>query len=87
MAFKLVLTDKAVKDLDYLNREVSKKLLKKLAWIMEQRDPLSFGVKLTDPSVGDIRFRIGDYRAIGIVNYRSKKIVIVAIGHRREIYR
>ncbi len=87
MAFKLVITDKAVRDLDHLDRNEAKKLLKKLSWIMEQNDPLSFSVKLTDPLIGDIRFRIGDYRAIGIVNYRSKKIIIVAIGHRRDIYK
>lgn len=86
MAFELALTDKAVRDLDCLDQATAKRLLKKLVWIMKQDDPLSFGIKLTDPSVGDIRFRIGDYRVIGVVNYRSKKIVVVAIGHRREIY-
>lgn len=87
MAFELSFTDKALEDLDCLDKTTAKRLIKKLVWIMNQRDPFLFGVKLTDPSIGDVRFRVGDYRMIGVVNYKKKKIVIVAIGHRRDVYR
>lgn len=48
-------------------------------------DPLQYAVKLTDPSIGTYRFRIGDYRVVfDIIN---DEIVVLAVGHRREIYR
>ncbi|MFA6161113.1 MAG: type II toxin-antitoxin system RelE/ParE family toxin [Patescibacteria group bacterium] len=87
MEFDLSFTDKALKDLDNLDKTTAKRLLKKLIWITKQNNPLSLATKLTDTSIGDVRFRIGDYRAIGIVNYKSKKIIVVAIGNRRDVYR
>jgi len=70
MEFDLSFTDKALKDLDNLDKTTAKRLLKKLIWITKQNNPLSLATKLTDTSIGDVRFRIGDYRAIGIVNYK-----------------
>ena len=48
-------------------------------------DPLRHAVKLTDRSIGTYRFRIGDYRII--FDIANDEIIILAVGHRREIYR
>ncbi|MEK7448577.1 MAG: type II toxin-antitoxin system RelE/ParE family toxin [Planctomycetota bacterium] len=37
--------------------------------------------------VGSYRIRIGDYRIIYDINDTHRQITILAIGHRREIYR
>lgn len=40
---------------------------------------------MVDPRLGTYRFRIGDYRII--FDIEGEEIVILRIGHRREIYR
>jgi mRNA-degrading endonuclease RelE of RelBE toxin-antitoxin system len=34
-----------------------------------------------------VRFRVGDYRAIVVVDHARKRIEIVRIGHRSDVYR
>jgi mRNA interferase RelE/StbE len=41
--------------------------------------------KMVDPAFGTYRFRIGDYRAI--FDIEGSDLVILRIGHRRDIYR
>lgn len=48
-------------------------------------DPMSHSVKLIDQELGQYRYRIGDYRVI--FDIVGEDIVILRIGHRREIYR
>ena len=87
MAYEFFFLPDAEKQLRALDRPIIKRILKKLAWIAGQDNPLRHAVMLHDSKIGDIRFRIGDYRAAAIVDQGKKKIAIAAIGHRREIYR
>lgn len=48
-------------------------------------EPLRYAEKLTDPSLGTYRFRIGVYRVI--FDIEGKNIVILRVGHRKDIYR
>ena len=41
--------------------------------------------KLIDETLGQYRYRIGDYRVI--FDIHGQNIVILRVGHRREIYR
>ena len=49
------------------------------------RDPLRYAVRLSDSKIGQYRFRIGDYRII--FDLAENTIIILAIGHRKDIYR
>ena len=83
MAYKLVYTDRAVKDikkLDIIARRCLKKALEKLSI-----SPLEYSTKLINSKIGEYRFRIGDYRVI--FDLVDGEIVILRVGHRREIYR
>jgi mRNA-degrading endonuclease RelE of RelBE toxin-antitoxin system len=42
-------------------------------------------VKLTDPLVGRYRFRTGDYRVV--FDIVEETLQILAVGHRKDIYR
>lgn len=82
MAYRLIYTNRAVKDikkLDIVARRRLKKALEKLAL-----SPLDYSTKLIDPKIGQYRFRVGDYRVI--FDLVGEKIVILRVGHRREIY-
>ncbi len=87
MSFKLVLTEKATKDLEKLSEVEAKRIVRKLKKINVSADPTVGARHLTNSNIGDLRFRVGDYRMIGVVDDRQKLIIIVKIGHRREIYR
>ena len=51
--------------------------------------PIMYNVVLTpvtaDPKIGTYRFRMGNYRVI--FDIEGKDIVILRVGHRREIYK
>ena len=50
-----------------------------------QEDPLKYSVKIPDPKPGSYRFRIGEYRVI--FDFEGEDIVVLRVGHRRDIYR
>jgi len=50
-----------------------------------QEDPVRYAERITDPKLGSYRFRIGDYRVI--FDLEEEDIVILRVGHRRDIYR
>ena len=82
-----MLEKKAVKDLENIDPSVAKRIIKKLQWFAEQPDISPFIVKMKQPASGDVRFRIGDYRAVGVIVQEQSMLVILSVGHRSEIYR
>lgn len=87
MGCEFTFLPEAERELRALDRGIAKRILKKLIWIATQDDPLRHAQFLHNPKIGDVRFRIGDYRVIGLLNRKRNLVTIVAIGHRREIYR
>lgn len=68
-----------------LDNQIQTRIKKKLLWFVAQNDPLYFAEPITEPTVGEYRFRIGDYRAIFDVD--GDWITINLVGHRRDIYK
>lgn len=87
MGLKIVLTKKAAKDLEGLGHEEARRIVQKMLWLEKQTDPLAFAKHLRESATGDVRFRIGEYRLIALINRQKKQIEVVQIGHRREIYK
>lgn len=83
MDYELIYTARAVKDIKKLDRVVQKKLKRALERFREA--PLSHGEKLISSKLGQYRFRAGDYRVI--FDIEGGKLVVLRIGHRREIYK
>lgn len=75
----------AVKDLKRLPKEIQKRIIKKLDFFISTSNPLNFAEKLINFEIGEYRFRIGDYRAI--FDVEEERIIILTVGHRREIYK
>lgn len=86
MALRFVLSKGAEKDLRALDEVMAKQIIKKLFWFSKQSDPVQFAKQLREPTAGDFRFRIVDYRAIAVFHKKEKTIEIVKIGHRRNVY-
>lgn len=87
MGYKFEWSSRAQADLASLDRTVVRRILKKIIWFSDQPDPLKYAVRLRPPTIGDARFRIGDYRVVVVLDQKDQKVVIAAVGHRREIYR
>lgn len=83
--YTYVFKPQAVSDLQKLPREVQIRMIKKLDFFISSNNPLDFADYLINFEIGQYRFRIGDYRVI--FDLEDKTIVVLAIGHRREIYR
>ncbi len=87
MGYGLEWTREAKEDLESLDQAVTQRIVNKLIWFADQDNPLSFAVVLQQPAIGDARFRIGDYRVVVLVNRTRKRLVVVSVGHRRDVYR
>ncbi len=83
MKYRLVYTRRAARDIQGLHPEIKERLGKAL--LRYEEDPLRHAEKLTDSKLGSYRFRIGDYRVV--FDLEGDEIVILRVGHRREIYR
>ncbi len=73
----------AWRDWKRLPPDVQVRLKEKL--IRYAADSLRHAVKLTDPRLGRYRFRIGDYRVV--FDIAEDTLQILAVGHRKDIYR
>jgi mRNA interferase RelE/StbE len=81
--YRLVYTQKAVRDINKLDAGVKKRIG---ATLLRFKDnPLQYAEPLTDPELGSYRFRIGDYRVI--FDIAGSDIVVLRAGHRKEIYK
>ena len=78
-------TNRAFRQLSRLERNLQERIVEKLEFYCSQDRPLQFAEKLQDPRFGQWRFRIGEYRAF--CDVEADEIIVLAIGHRREIYK
>lgn len=84
---EFIFTKTALKKFRKTEPNQQKIILKKLNWLAEQKDPLTYAKRLTNYKIGEYRFRIGDYRIIFDLDYKKNLIIIINVGHRREIYK
>ena len=86
--FRVVLSDQARKQLKKLDRHVSSLIL---GWIRKNlegcENPRSLGKALTADKAGAWRYRVGDYRIICEIHDNEVIILVLSVGHRREVYR
>jgi len=75
----------ALKDIKALPKEIQKRIIQKLDFYISSPHPLIFAEKLADTRFGQWRFRTGDYRVI--FDVKGSEIIILKIGHRREVYK
>ncbi|MCF7820590.1 MAG: type II toxin-antitoxin system RelE/ParE family toxin [Candidatus Pacebacteria bacterium] len=88
MKYKLLLTKKAKKDLSSLEKNIQKRIAKKLRFYISDNTPLKHAKKLRNSRLGEYRFKIGDYRAIFDVDKDGNIILllILRIKHRKNVY-
>ena len=85
--YKLTYSKTAIKQFSKLDRQTQKLLQKWLKKNLENcTDPRLHGKPLTADRSGQWRYRIGKYRIITDILDQELIILVLEIGHRREIY-
>ncbi|MBI5222086.1 MAG: type II toxin-antitoxin system RelE/ParE family toxin [Candidatus Magasanikbacteria bacterium] len=85
MAWQWIIDGKAAKNLKKLPMDGSSRIINKLDYWVGSGKPSEFAENLTNSELGGYRFRVGDYRII--FDVEGENIVVLAVGHRREIYK
>lgn len=88
MAWRIEFVPAAAKELRKLGKAEAARLIATLETrIAMLDDPRSLGSALSADLGGLWRWRIGDYRVIARIVDERITILVVRIGHRREVYR
>jgi mRNA interferase RelE/StbE len=89
MAWKVEFSIEADRELSKLDKQHARRLLKFLRErVARLEDPRSIGKALQGSRLGEFwRYRVGDYRLICKIEDERLIVLVLRIGHRKEIYR
>lgn len=89
MAWKIELSAQADRELGKLDPQQSKRILRFLRErVARLDDPRSIGQALRGSKLGEFwKYRVGDYRLICRIEDNGLLILLLRVGHRREVYR
>jgi mRNA interferase RelE/StbE len=83
--YEVTLSPPARRELTGLPREVQRRIVDKLEALAD--DPRPVGVKALVNGGGRLRLRVGDYRVIYRVEDAHLVVLVITVGHRRDVYR
>jgi mRNA interferase RelE/StbE len=81
---KILLVKSAEKELLRLNKTLGQRIFQKIRLL--KNDPYGQNSKKLEGHEG-YRMRMGDYRVIYLIDKVKQEILIIKIGHRRDIYK
>jgi len=89
LAWTIEFTDAALRQLEALDNTVAIRISKFLQQrVAPLQNPRSIGQPLKGERFGEFwKYRVGDYRLVAKIQDDRLVIVILRVGHRREIYR
>ena len=89
MTWRIEIDEAAKKDLSRLDKSTAKRItgfLRERVATLE--DPRSIGEALKGPRLGAYwKYRVGDHRIVCDIQDEAISILVIRIGHRREVYR
>lgn len=83
MSYKIEFSRSALKQIKKLSSKIQSQIAQKIQEL--SKNPRDFGSKKL-VTVGSYRVKIGDYRIIYDINDKLITILIIRIGHRKDIY-
>ena len=84
--YELAFHPNVAKDLRGLDKSIRQRILSRIEWLVDHVEELRHE-PLTAQWAGMYRLRIGDYRVVYDLEREQRRIIIYAVGHRREIYK
>jgi mRNA interferase RelE/StbE len=87
LAWKIEFHPDAARELRRLDRATAARIVRTLETrIALLDDPRTLGAALRGEHSGYWRYRIGDYRVVARIEDERITILIVRVGHRRQVY-
>jgi mRNA interferase RelE/StbE len=83
--YSIQIVPSAERDLAALDKPLRQRIAARIDALAE--NPRPSGVKKLQGSTDTWRFRVGDYRVLYEIRDRQLLILVVKVGHRREVYR
>ena len=88
MAWNVKVSPRAQRQLDELDKTVARRISRFLyERIGKLKDPRQIGERLQGTLSEFWRYRVGDYRIICSLEHERLVVLVLRIGHRREIYK
>ena len=85
MSYEILLTEQAVEDLRKLDNNIEERIRKKIKQLSDY--PEHYGKPLKGPkNLWVLKIGRSDWRVIFRIDEEQDKIIIITIGHRRNIY-
>lgn len=84
---KVLYLDKARKQLSKLDNYVKNRILDYMDEVEKLENPRERGKLLIGNFMGIWRYRVGDYRVLCKIKDNELLILVLDVGHRKEIYR
>jgi mRNA interferase RelE/StbE len=84
--YRLVIKTSAVKELEKIEPRTLRRRLVAVIQALAA-DPRPLGCEKLAGAVAAYRVRQGDYRAVYTIDDKARVVLVVKIGHRREVYR
>lgn len=85
MAYTIVYKPSVAKSLRKLDRQTARRLLAAIAELAD--DPRPPGCRQLTGGDGELRIRVGDHRVVYDVEDDVLIVLVLKVGHRREVYR
>lgn len=80
--YEVIFDEEAIEFLNKLPREVRERIFNKIRTTKE--NPFHFFERLAGRT--EYKLRVGDYRIIADINQADRRINIIVVGHRKNIY-
>lgn len=87
MAWTIDVSDRAVRSLRKMDKQIARRIRDELEEIAKLDDPRSRGKALVGNLAGLWRYRVGDYRVVCDIEDGVLVILVVDVAHRREVYK
>jgi len=88
MAWKVEVSPVAHKQLEKLDKPIARRIFKFLYERVETLDdPRQIGERLQGTLSEFWRYRVGDYRIICSLEHDRLVVLVLRVGHRREVYK
>lgn len=85
MPYHLFYHEKAVAELERLNTNIRKRIVTAIEYRLTKA-PEIFGKPLRYSLKGLWSLRVGDFRIVYSIKVKEEEIIILRIGHRRDVY-
>jgi mRNA interferase RelE/StbE len=86
LSYKVTWHEDVVGDLKRLDRTKAREIVEKVDEHLS-KEPLALGKPLKGIFRGLHRYRCGDYRVIFTIERKEERLMVLTVGHRKDVYR